>query len=287
MRENVTDPIPCLLLQTVHLKQTRRLTPSAFEKVIYPLLTLYPGQSARHHRDYHHIGIIRELNGGAAEIVQCCAALNILINNPLKGWGGVSDGKSWNHTSGHILSGLSTHQRVETDQTSHTHTQSQQLNCPCLPVRYRSDPDTLTGKGNWQFTTCALVLDAESFVAAWLEMLGLSLRSLMKHMCVQICNCDKKPANIQRFLFSSGCLNFLKKKKENLCQSIWKWLQPSSSAPLPQLLHPCVSVCVCVCVSDLEIHLHSHLCFIWSWTCRADWFLVPVWAGARLHYLTA
>lgn len=85
MGENVTDPIPCLLLQTIHLKQTQRLTPSAFEKVIYPLLTLYPGQHARHHRDYHHIGIIRELNGGAAEIVQCCAALNILINKPLKG----------------------------------------------------------------------------------------------------------------------------------------------------------------------------------------------------------
>lgn len=61
MGENVTDPTPCLLLQTIHLKQTQGLTPSAFQKVIYPLLTLYPGHSARHHRDYHHIGIIRDL----------------------------------------------------------------------------------------------------------------------------------------------------------------------------------------------------------------------------------
>lgn len=60
MGENVTDPTPCLLLQTIHLKQTQRLTPRAFHKVIYPLLTLYPGQSARHHRDYRHIGTITD-----------------------------------------------------------------------------------------------------------------------------------------------------------------------------------------------------------------------------------
>lgn len=181
----------------------------------------------------------------------------------------------------------------------HTHTQSQQLNCRCLPVRYRLDPDTLTGIGNWQFRTRALVLDAGAGTLNCLLLPSykcwvLSLRSLMKHLCVQpswICwNCDKKPVNIQMLLFSSGCLNF--KKKKNLCQSIWKWMQPSSSAlchrvPLPQQFHLCVCVCVCVCVSDSEINLHSHLCFIWSLSCGVEWFVVPIWAGPRLPYLTA
>lgn len=170
------------------------------------------------------------------------------------------EGKSWNRTSGRTVRPQYTSVSWHRPNATHTHTQSQQLNCPCLPVRYRLDPDTLTGIGNWQFRTRALVLDAGAGTLNCLLLPSykcwvLSLRSLMKHLCVQpswICwNCDKKPVNIQMLLFSSGCLNFKKKKKSvpiNLkVDAAFIIGTMSQSTVTSTISSVCVRVCLCMC----------------------------------------